>query len=213
SGQSYVDPGGPVGLKLEDGGWKWKNAEGAALARRRHLLQVGYVDRLIGTLVAHLKATHQWDRTVFVVTADHGIAFTDGGHMRELDRVNRNEILGVPLFIHAPGMKPGMDDRPAENIDAVPTIAGLLGIKIPWKVDGRDLSQPASPRPDAHLVGFGSDVGPSVHVKSVDVSNYLDGLLALARTHAVPYTSRDPDLSVLRTGPHGALIGRPITDF
>ena len=133
--------------------------------------------------------------------------------MRELDDVNRDQILGVPLFVHGPGMEPGIDDRPAQTVDVVPTIAGLLGVHIPWKVDGRDLSRPATPRPAAHPVGIGHDFNPSLHVDSIDVSGHLAALLALARTHAVPYASPDPDLSVLRTGPHGALIGRPLTDF
>ena len=160
SGRTYATPdSGPALAGISNGAWA--TAEGADLARRRHLLQVGYVDRLLGTLVAHLKATHHWNDTVFVVTADHGVGLTKGGHMRELDDINRDEILGVPLFVHAPGMKPGIDDRPAQNIDAVPTIAGLLGVHIPWKVDGRDLSRPATPRPAAHPVGAGSDLDPS----------------------------------------------------
>ena len=49
SGRSYTEPhsagdGFAAGL--------WKTATAAAVARRQHLLQVGYVDRLLGTLVA-----------------------------------------------------------------------------------------------------------------------------------------------------------------
>lgn len=212
SGRTYGVPfggGDPVGWS--DG--KWVTAGGADLARRRTLLQVGYVDTLLGTLVAHLKATHHWRDTVFVVTADHGGGVTLNGHTRELDDINRDEILGVPLFVHGPGMKPGIDDRPAQNIDAVPTIAGLLGVHIPWSVDGRDLSRPATARPAAHPFGLGTDFDPSYHVESIDVSAYLGDLLALARSHAVPFTSRDPDLSVLRTGPLGSMIGSPLADI
>jgi hypothetical protein len=212
SGRTYGVPfRGP-----EPAGWsngKWVTAGGADLARRRLLLQVGYVDNLLGTLVAHLKATHHWRDTVFVVTADHGEGVTLNGHTRELDDVNRNEVLGVPLFVHAPGMKAGVDDRPAQNIDVVPTIAGLLGVRAPWRVDGRDLSRPPTPRPTAHPVGLGTDFDPRFRVQSIDVRAYLTDLLALARSRAVPFTSRDPDLSVLHTGPHGSIIGSPIADF
>jgi len=214
SGRSYGVPTG--GAAPDPAGWAdgaWVTPGGADLARRRLLLQVGYVDRLVGTLVAHLKATHHWRDTVFVVTADHGEGVTLNGHARELDDLNRTEILGVPLFVHGPGMTPGIDDRPAENIDVVPTIAGLLGVHIPWRVDGHDLSRPATPRPAAHPVGLGQDFSPSFHVESIDVSGYLASLLALARSRAVPFTSRDPDQSVLRTGAHGSLIGSPLRDF
>src|SRR6185437_15279592 len=72
---------------------------------------------------------------------------------------------------------------------------------------------PATPRPASHPVAMGDDVKPTVHVRSVDVSGQLAALLQLAREHAVPSTSPDSDLSVLRSGPHGALIGKPLTDF
>ena len=72
---------------------------------------------------------------------------------------------------------------------------------------------PETSRPGSHPVAEGIDLKSTVHVKSVDVSGQLDALLALARTHAVPYSSPDTDLSVLRSGPHGDLIGRPLTDF
>ena len=124
-----------------------------------------------------------------------------------------DQILGVPLFVHAPGMEPGIDDRPAENIDAVPTIAALLGVDIPWKVDGRDLSRPATPRPAAHPVGVGHDFNPSLHVESIDVSHHLATLLELARTHAIPYAFARPGPLRVALGPHGALIGRPLADF
>jgi hypothetical protein len=211
SGRTYGLPasGDPAGWA--DGAWVTPG--GADLARRRLALQVGYVDRLLGTLVAKLKATKSWDDTVLVVTADHGEGVSLDGHTRELDDVNRTEILGVPLFVHGPGMTPGRDDRPAQNVDVVPTIAGLLGVRIPWRVDGRDLSQPATARPAAHPVGLGSDFEPAYRVESIDVSGYLDDLLALARERAVPNSSRDPDQSVLRTGSHGSLIGASLDDF
>jgi hypothetical protein len=62
-------------------------------------------------------------------------------------------------------------------------------------------------------VGLGSDFRPSYRVESIDMSGYLDDLLALARERAVPASSRDPDRSVLRTGVHGSLLGRPLDDF
>ena len=53
------------------------------------------------------------------------------------------DIAWVPLFIKAPNQQTGgPDDRPAESIDVVPTVAEHLGVRIPWKVDGRSLLGP-----------------------------------------------------------------------
>ena len=199
SGRSYKIPDtGPDLSGIHQG--VWQTTEGADLGRRRHLLQVGYVDRLLGTLVAHLKATHHWDDTVFVVTADHGVGFTPGGRMRELDDVNRDQILGVPLFVHAPGMEPGIDDRPAQNIDAVPTIAALLGVDIPWKVER------ARPVASGHTAAGGASgrrwprLQPEP-ARRVDRRQPPSRHAAGARTYA-----RDP-VRVARPGPFGVALG------
>ena len=44
----------------------------------RHLLQVGYTDRLVGELLARLRRTGLLERALIVVTADHGYSFQVG---------------------------------------------------------------------------------------------------------------------------------------
>jgi hypothetical protein len=52
-------------------------------------------------------------------------------------------VLRVPLLVKTPGQKVGVvDDRPVETIDVVPTIADVLGIQLPFAVDGRSLLRP-----------------------------------------------------------------------
>ena len=45
---------------------------------QRYLLQLDFVDRLIGRLLRRLKAQGMYDNTLLVVTADHGIARRPG---------------------------------------------------------------------------------------------------------------------------------------
>ena len=122
-----------------------------------HLLQVGYVDRVLGRIVSRLQATGLWNRSLFIVTADHGMSFRPGGHDRTLDPGNISDIAPVPLFVKLPDQHRALvDDRSARTIDILPTIADVLGIRLPWRVDGRSLR---SPRPYPSRIVLGSITG------------------------------------------------------
>ena len=137
TGQDYAAlPGHTNGLH----GQNWANDQVASLSRVRHLLQVQATDTFIGQVVARLKLTGVYDDTLLVVTADHGVSFKGGGPIRGVTKVNVPDIAWTPLFVKAPSQRTGgVDDRAAESIDVLPTIADDLGIKLPWPVDGRSL--------------------------------------------------------------------------
>ena len=105
----------------------------------RHLLQVGYTDRLVGQLLDRLRRTGLLDRALVVVTADHGYSFRVGVKSRRLlTRDTVEEIAPVPLFVKAPGQTDArVDDALASNLDMVATIADLLGTSVGYPQDGR----------------------------------------------------------------------------
>ena len=97
-------------------------------ALQRHMLQVGYTDRLLGRLLSRLETTGLLDRALVVVTADHGASFRPGGYFREVSAENVGDIASVPLFVKYPGQRRGrVDTRHAKTIDIVPTIADVIG--------------------------------------------------------------------------------------
>ena len=105
---------------------------------RRHVLQVGFVDRLLGDLLARLDETGLYDRALVVVTADHGIIFGPGGAQRGTTRDNLQDLAFVPLFVKRPGQRAGTAvDYHVQTVDILPTMADILGIRMPWEVDGR----------------------------------------------------------------------------
>ena len=113
---------------------------------QRHLLQLGYADRVLGGLVSRLRATGLYDRALVVVTADHGVSFRAGQKRRPLSSENLQDIAYVPLFVKLPGQKHGRVVRaPARTIDILPTIARELRVSVPWSLDGRALL-PSPPR-------------------------------------------------------------------
>jgi hypothetical protein len=84
-----------------------------------------------------LRETDLYDKSLIVVVADHGMDFRAGTTRRRVDRTNARNMLSVPVFIKAPGQRDGaVDDRVFETIDILPTIAEVLGIELPWAMDG-----------------------------------------------------------------------------
>ena len=113
----------------------------AAQSYQRHLLQVGFVDRLVGDLVARLRDARLYDPSLIVITADHGTSFRPGDSRRLVTPTNHADLMAVPLFIKYPNQHPGgIDDRNALTIDILPTIADTLKVKPSWRLDGKSLA-------------------------------------------------------------------------
>jgi hypothetical protein len=107
------------------------------LAHQQHLLQVAYTDRLVGQVMDKLKAEGLWDRSLVVMGADHGAGWIPGEQSRALGQRNAPNLMWVPQFIKAPSQDDGVvDDRNWEQVDLLPTIADLVGIEVPWKMEG-----------------------------------------------------------------------------
>lgn len=103
-------------------------------AQQAHLLEVGFTDRLLGRIISAIKSRGRWEETLFVVTADHGAAWTRDSNRREAEPQTMGQISMVPLFIKAPGQTAGkVVDRPTCTTEAVPEMARILGIDLPWQ--------------------------------------------------------------------------------
>ena len=109
----------------------------------RHLLQLAFVDGLVGQLVQRLRQQGLWDRALVVLTADHGNGFSVGDTARRLGSDNAASLMWVPLLIKTPHQRAGrVDDRNWEQVDLLPTLADLVGMPVPWRVDGFPQSGP-----------------------------------------------------------------------
>src|SRR5699024_5039395 len=109
------------------------------IGTQRYLLQLQWVDSLIGQLIDHLEDEGLWEDTNVVVTADHGFAYEPGGPFRGLDEEAASddtavsEVMWVPLFVKTAGQTEGeISDDPVQNMDVTPTIAKMLDVDIPW---------------------------------------------------------------------------------
>ena len=156
-----LDPGyqGPLGTR------KWQlnrvMSEKIPLGDRdlRHLdaiydAAVMGSDRLSGSLLDGLRAAGRLDKTVVIVSADHGEELYDhNGYLFHACSVYQT-TLHVPLGFSAPGLIPAGARVPqtVELIDIQPTLLSLLGVNAPAEQHGRSLV-PYLERPDAGGAG------------------------------------------------------------
>jgi arylsulfatase A-like enzyme len=182
--------------------------ESWALAQeyQRHLLQVGYIDYLIGELVTHLKNEGLYDTAMIVITADHGASYTPGTSLRSYQPRNAAEIMRVPLIVKFPArlqVPPRVSDENAEAVDVLPTIADALDIVVPWPVDGTSLLDPAR-RERGSKAMFTTGRRHNVDRTGPDLEPALRRKLELfgdgaSNPHRAP-----------RVPPFNALLGRPL---
>ena len=186
---------------------EWKRAWPAKQAYQRFLLQVGYTDSALGLIMRRLKEKGIFDRALVIVVADHGVSFRPGQPRRRPTPQNLQDIAFVPLFVKLPHQHSArIDDGFAQTIDVVPTIAHVLGVKIPWHVDGRSLVGRRLARDGTVDVRLG-------HGKRVTMR--LSGLLRrrAAALREQLATFGPTSSSLYRLGPNPDLLGRSLSSL
>ena len=134
--------------------WRWTDQEWL-VAQHHHgdILQAGLADTLVGRLRERLSSAGIDDEALVIVTADHGVSLTPGEHPRSFSSGTAAEIVSVPLIVRPPrgsvdGLRGTTDDSNVETIDILPTVARVLGVGVPWRVDGRSVIGTDRPRPE-----------------------------------------------------------------
>ena len=98
-------------------------------------------DRLAGELLDQLRAAGKLDRTLVVVTADHGEELYQHNEYLYHSCSVYQTTLHIPLGISAPGLIPagGRVPQTVEMIDVAPTLLALLGLPPLQEVHGKPL--------------------------------------------------------------------------
>lgn len=102
----------------------------AAWVHAQYDAEVWYTDKHLGRVLDAIEAAPWADRTVVILTADHGEALGDHGmswHGSEL----WESLVRVPLVVYVPGVKPGRVASRRSHIDLAPTMLELMGITAP----------------------------------------------------------------------------------
>jgi hypothetical protein len=188
------------------------------------LLQLGYVDTLVSALLGRLHDQNMFEEAMVVVVSDHGMSFGAGAHRRgaldasdgtpspiataDLAGKAGDEVLPIPLFVKYPGQTSGfVDNRRAESIDVLPTIADTLDVTLPegWAFDGRSLTSAAPPlgAPGHWVTGAATDQ---------DVSFAADPI-RMARDLREWFGPPGGPHDIYAVGPYGDLVGERVGEL
>ncbi len=125
--------------------WRAQKSDTADEAGRRHYLAVyyamiSYVDEMIGRILAGLAERGLAENTLVVFTSDHG-DFCFEHNLVKKDLVLLESLLHVPCLFSLPGkLQPRVvSDSLMEQVDVMPTLLDLLGVAVPFGVQGRSL--------------------------------------------------------------------------
>ena len=195
-----------VFTKYEGLAFNWSSERGAETARRRHLLQLQYLDGWLGAIIDRLEETGLWDDALIVVTADHGVSFQPAQPIRGTSQENAWEIMWVPFFLRAPGLPEGaVDQRGVTTVDIVPTIADVLDVTMPYEPDGVSALLPDPPDQPTRFMHDNP-----MNTLSADEYGYATVPAApnLIKVLQAPRRGQgDDDLRLWRIDEWGALIG------
>ena len=182
---------------------RWSDdAWAVAESHRRHLLQVGLVDRLLGMILERIEQTGLLDRSLIAVTSDHGVSFRPGDSRRALTESNATDVMPVPLFIKRPGQSAGeIDDSRVETIDILPTLADILGFEMPWSTHGTSALAGGRSERSARVC-FGAE--------RMEFPNALFESTPDAVERAAGTFGSGDFASLLRAGPAADLLGREL---
>ena len=140
--------------------------------------EVAWTDELVGRLEDALQRRGLTERTLLVVTSDHGEGLGEHGETVHGFFVYES-TLRVPLIVRGPGVAPGRRIKEvARSVDLMPSVLELLGVPAPagWKGSGRSLAPvlrgtaPLAPEPS-----YAESLLPLLHYGWSDLRALRDG--------------------------------------
>ncbi|MFG0317799.1 MAG: sulfatase [Planctomycetota bacterium JB042] len=116
----------------------------STLRRRAEVMYdaaLSIADAFVADLVAALEESGRLDRTILLITSDHGEELFDRGRFGH-GKTLYEELVRVPLLIRVPGGEPRRIAEVVSHVDLAPTVRALLGLDRDGAppTDGRDLT-------------------------------------------------------------------------
>ena len=110
--------------------------------RERYVEHVERVDDLVGRLMDKVEELDLLDTTVIYLLGDHGISLGEHDYLGMATPTSHRESYEIPYLIRHPGGEMAGDDVDwyASTHDVAPTLLSFMGLTIPGKMEGEDLT-------------------------------------------------------------------------
>jgi arylsulfatase A-like enzyme len=126
--------------------------------RERYDGEIAFVDHHLGRVLTTLAKSPFADRTVVIITSDHGEAFGEHDLYRHGFEL-WEELVKVPLLVYVPGAEPRRISVRRSAIDIAPTVLELFGVEPP-AADAEDALRGESLLPDVLGLPGSDDARP-----------------------------------------------------
>jgi arylsulfatase A-like enzyme/tetratricopeptide (TPR) repeat protein len=105
-----------------------------------YVAEIAYADEQLGQILGELKNQGEYDRTLIVMTSDHGEGLLDHGEPTH-SLLIFDTTMRVPLVVRAPDVPAGQRlDQVVSGVDIMPSVLDLLGLEIPDEVQGESFA-------------------------------------------------------------------------
>ena len=103
--------------------------------------EIAFADEYVGRLLDDLRSLGLYDRSIIVLTADHGETLDDRPFVFSHGDRDYEEQVRVPLIVRFPGGRYGGQRvaAPVQHVDILPTVLDYLKLPAPGGVQGRSL--------------------------------------------------------------------------
>ena len=137
--------------------------------------EIAAADAVVGRFLTLLRSVEVFDRSIIVLTSDHGEGLGDHGEEQHSILLYR-EAIEVPLLIKLPrSVRGGTTEHSlARRIGLPPTVLGLLGIEPSPPLPGRSLiAADARDHPQDDRLVFSETMYPRIHLGWNDLSSLV----------------------------------------
>ncbi|MDH4270407.1 MAG: sulfatase-like hydrolase/transferase [Candidatus Aminicenantes bacterium] len=136
--------------------------------------EVAFVDAQLGVLFDALEKSGLLEKTVIIVTSDHGEA------LGEKDEITHgffayNNTLHVPLFLYVPGSEPKTVGENACHVDIFPTVCDLLGLPLPPHLQGESLLPMIEGRERKNKSIYFESLSPNISMDCAPLTGFIQG--------------------------------------
>lgn len=161
-------------------------------AYRRHFYaMVTHLDENIGRIVEAVDQAGVADRTIFVVTSDHGDYLGDHGLRNKSSRPFEG-AMRIPLIFHGPGVEEGVaSNELVEILDVMPTLLDLARLELPKGNQGRSLLPVIAGGSGRELIYMQSKQNRIIRTQEAKYAIYENGEEVLFDLRADPHELRN----------------------